>query len=403
MGRVAFLEPEISIVPLRVLPPWILSASMAGDLWLRFASVNGGPRYGDLPRASSLLDTEVMSTTYEAYERVAVLGGGSFGTALAHLSAREGQKVRLWMRDAEQAATLNETGRNPRYLSDLDLHRGIVATADLSEALADAQWVIVAVPSQSVRTVLTSARELIGEAPLVLAAKGIETDTLMTMDEVTLDVLGAQCGERILALSGPSFAREIVLNQPTAVVLACRDEVLAGRVCDLLFSDTFRAYSTSDLVGVEMGGALKNVVAIAAGMVTGMGFGHNSRATLVTRGLAEITRVAVAKGGNPLTLAGLSGVGDLLLTCTGGLSRNRAVGQALGEGKTLDEALEIIGEVAEGVRTTKSAYDLARKIDVETPIIDGIYKVLYEGMSMHEGFLGLVRRHPGSELEYRDT
>ena len=336
------------------------------------------------------------------YQTVAVLGGGSFGTALAQLVANQGQDVRLWMRNAESVASINRDHHNPRYLSDFELSERITATSDLKEAVADVDWIILAAPSQGVRSLLESMKPFIPEVPMVLGAKGIENATLMTMDEVVCDVLGESWGERTLALSGPSFAKEIMENDPTAVVLACVNEDLAEEIAQLLFSETFRAYTTTDIVGVEMGGALKNVIALAAGGVVGLGWGYNTRATLITRGLAEITRFAVATGGNPLTLSGLSGMGDLVLTCTGGLSRNRAVGQALGEGRTLDEALAEVKQVAEGVQTARSAYELAQRLKVDAPITEAVYRVLYEDIPVMNAVRGLVRRHPGSELEYGD-
>ena len=335
-----------------------------------------------------------------AYKTVTVLGGGSFGTALAQLAARQGQNVRLWMRSSTRAEAINTQHRNPDYLREFELSQKILATADLYDALIDTDWIIVATPSHALRGLLEKAVEFIPPVPMVLAAKGIENDSLMTLDEVVCDVLGHAWEPRILALSGPSFAREIVQLYPTAVVLACIDEGLAEDIAQLLFSDTFRAYTTTDIIGVEMGGAIKNVMAIAAGGVVGMGWGHNTRITLITRGLAEITRFAVAKGANPLTLSGLAGMGDLVLTCTGGLSRNRAVGQALGEGKSLEQALKEVKQVAEGVRTTKSAYQLANRLNVDAPITRAVYSVLYENASIMDAVNGLVRRHPGRELEY---
>ncbi|HET6346399.1 MAG TPA: NAD(P)H-dependent glycerol-3-phosphate dehydrogenase, partial [Myxococcota bacterium] len=226
-----------------------------------------------------------------------------------------------------------------------------------------------------------------------------EGDTLMTMDEVAMDVLGAAWQPNIVALSGPSFAREIMQEQPTAVVLACIDENLALNISRAVFCDYFRAYCSTDVIGVEMGGALKNVMAIAAGALAGMGMGDNARAAMITRGVAEISRLAVAKGGNPLTLLGLAGVGDLVLTCTGGLSRNRAVGQALGEGKSVDVAVSGVRQVAEGVRTAAAAYRLAQKLGVDAPITSAVYRVLYEELPMRDAVLELVRRAPGRELE----
>ena len=335
------------------------------------------------------------------WKKAAVLGGGSFGTSLAELVARRGQEVMLWVRRTEQAEAINSTRRNPQYLSDFELNPLLKATSSLDEALKNADWVIVAVPSQALRSVLELCATAIAGKPIVLAAKGIERGSLMTMEEVAIDVLGEEHRPRLMALSGPSFAREIMLGYPTAVVVACIHEALAKKVSDYLFCDTFRAYTTTDIVGVEIGGALKNVMAIAAGGVIGMKLGSNVRATLMTRGLSEMTRIAIAKGGNPLTLSGLSGVGDLTLTCTGGLSRNRMVGQLMGEGKTLAEALDEIGQVAEGVATAKSAFELAKKLDVEVPIIDTIHQVLHLEVPAQDAFLSLVRRPTGTELDYR--
>lgn len=332
--------------------------------------------------------------------RIAVLGGGSFGTALAALMGRRGAEVRYWMRDAERVDHLRRTRHNPDYLSEFELDANVTPTTDLGAAIGDADWIIIAIPSQAVRSLLQQMKPWLRAQPIVLAAKGIENDTLMTLDEVVIDVLGPEWADRTLALSGPSFAREVMLGYPTAVVLACRDERLADELAAQLCCDTFRAYSSADVAGVEMGGAVKNVMAIAAGAITGMGLGDNTRAALMTRGLAEITRLAVAKGAHPMTLAGLAGFGDLVLTCTGGLSRNRAVGQALGEGKTVEEALRQVKEVAEGVKTTKAAHELAKKLGVDAPITNAVYQVLYEGKSIRKAMVELLGRPPKRELEY---
>ncbi len=331
-------------------------------------------------------------------QQVCVLGGGSFGTALAQHCAKQGQRVTMWMRNGERAACINKDHRNPDYLSDFSISWKINATTDLAAAVERADWMLVAIPSQVMRDVLVRLKEQIGEIPIVLACKGIENSTLMTMHEVVTDVLGEAYGKRTLALSGPSFAREIMEEHPTAVALACLDEALCDEMARLFFCDYFRAYCTTDIIGVELGGALKNVLALAAGAITGMGLGDNTRAALVTRGVSEITKVAVAKGANPMTLAGLAGVGDVLLTCTGGLSRNRAVGQLLGEGMTLDEAIREVKQVAEGVATTKAAKSLADQLGVDTPIIQAVYRVLYEDQPVRDALLDLVRREPGREL-----
>jgi glycerol-3-phosphate dehydrogenase (NAD(P)+) len=333
-------------------------------------------------------------------DQVCVLGAGSFGTALAQLCARQGQRVVMWMRSAERAKAINRTHKNPDALSDFELSWKISATSELPKALDGAEWVIVAVPSHSVREVLGAAAPHLRASAIVMAAKGIENESLMTMVDVAVDVLGPEWRERVLALSGPSFAREIMQEHPTAVVLACKDEGLADSVGRLLFCDNFRAYSSTDVVGVEMGGALKNVIAVAAGAVSGMGLGDNTRAALITRGVAEIARLAVARGAHPLTLAGLAGVGDLVLTCTGALSRNRAIGQLLGEGKSLAEAQREVNGVAEGVKTAVAAKRLADELGVDVPIVQAIYRVLYQSQPVRDALLDLVRREPGRELEH---
>lgn len=338
-------------------------------------------------------------------QNVTVLGGGSFATALAQLCARCGQQVVMVTRSQARADHINHHHQNPDYLSHYTLSWKLRATSDLGKAMATADWLIIATPSHAVRDGMEKLAEVVGENtfPIVLACKGLETATLMTMAEVVVDVLGDPWHDRVMALSGPSFAEELMQEQPTAVVLASSpvSQAIADAetIRTILFSDSFRAYGSTDMIGVEMGGALKNVMAIAAGAVTGMGLGSNTRAALVTRGVAEMNRLAVAKGANPLTLAGLAGVGDMVLTCTGGLSRNRAVGQALGEGLTLEEAIDKVRQVAEGIKTTASAHLLAKKLGVDAPIIDGVYEVLYGGQPVRAALLNLVRRAPGSELD----
>jgi glycerol-3-phosphate dehydrogenase (NAD(P)+) len=307
---------------------------------------------------------------------VAILGGGSFGTALAAHLTRSGHAVRLWLRDARVAQAVAETRENPRYLPGIPLPRGIVATREMGEALAEAEAVFMVVPSASFRAVCREAREgLPARAVLVSATKGIEIDTLSRMSEV------AACempGRAIAVLSGPSFAEELAREQPTAVVVASARADVAERVQRAVAGRAFRAYSSDDVVGVELAGALKNVIAIAAGIVDGLGYGSNTAAALITRGLAEMTRLVGALGGRPDTLAGLAGLGDLVLTCTGALSRNRRVGQALGRGKSLSEALAETRMVAEGVPTTQAAAVLAARSGLEMPIVDQMRAVLYD-------------------------
>ena len=325
--------------------------------------------------------------------KVAVLGAGAWGTALAKVLADKLHPTTLWAHDAAHAAVIDETRTNERYLQGFALPPSLHATADLGEALRGAELVVVVVPSHALRGVMREARALIpSEALVCSASKGIENDSLMLMSEVLEAELGHDAVRRFTYLSGPSFAKETAAGMPTAVVVAGTSEQETHAVQHAFATERFRVYWSDDVPGVEIGGALKNVVAIAAGIVDGIGFGHNSRAALITRGLAEISRIAVRKGANPLTLMGLSGMGDLVLTCTGELSRNRTVGFELGRGKTLDDVLANLGHVAEGVKTTKSAFDLGRAMDVEMPIASEVYRVLYEAKSPRQAVVDLMTR-----------
>jgi len=307
---------------------------------------------------------------------VAVIGAGSFGTCLALLCAREND-VSLWTRSSDDADAINREHRNPRYLREITLPDSVRATTDLEEALHGREIVICAVPSHSVREVMTVATPFLsGEPILVSAVKGIEFETGMTMHQVLEDLLPPAHHPRIVCLSGPSFASEIARQLPTVVTLACREEAYAISVQATLSCPSFRCYSTTDVIGVQIGGALKNVVAIAVGIGDGQRQGHNSRAALMTRGLAEITRLGVQLGADRSTFLGLSGMGDLLLTCTGDLSRNRRVGLELGRGRELDAILKAMGGVAEGVQTTRAACRLAERLKVELPIANMVRLVL---------------------------
>jgi glycerol-3-phosphate dehydrogenase (NAD(P)+) len=326
-------------------------------------------------------------------KHAAVLGAGAWGTALAKALADKGTPVELWSRRSEHAAAVEAERENRRYLPGAKLPPTLHATADLGRALAGADLVLVVVPSHALRSVMSDARALVpADAPIVSATKGIENDSLMLMSEVLEDVLGREVAPRLSYLSGPSFAAEVAKGLPTAAVVASADARLARHVQQLFASERLRMYTSDDPVGVEVGGALKNVIAIAAGACDGLGYGHNSRAALITRGLAEIGRVAMAKGGSPMTLAGLAGLGDLVLTCTGELSRNRTVGFEMGKGRTLDDVLAGLGHVAEGVRTAKSAHDLAGKLNVEMPITHEVYRVLYEGKAPQQAVMDLMTR-----------
>jgi glycerol-3-phosphate dehydrogenase (NAD(P)+) len=317
-----------------------------------------------------------------------VLGGGAWGTALASHAAGAGLPVRLWVREREVAAAVNERHENPAYLPGAGLPPELRATTGLAEALAGVETVIVAVPSEYCRAVYREAAGLLpAGAALVSATKGLEIDTLQRMTEVAA---AEAPGHPLAVLSGPSFALEVARGLPTAVVVASRDHACAERVQRALATRAFRVYSSEDVAGVELAGALKNVIAIAAGIVDGLGFGHNTVAALVTRGLAEISRLAVALGGRPDTLAGLAGLGDLVLTCTGGLSRNRTVGQRLGRGQSLQEATA--GLHPEGVRTTLAAVALAERHGIELPIAAQMKAVLYAGKPPREALEELMLR-----------
>lgn len=325
--------------------------------------------------------------------QVAVLGAGAWGTALGKVLAEKGNPTVLWSHRPELATVLNEEHANPRYLPNVRLPETLSATADLERALWKAELVVVVVPSHALREIVRAARQFIpAQALLCSATKGIENDSLMLMSEVLLEELGHDVEPRLTYLSGPSFAKEVAIGQPTAVVVAGASIHETHAVQRAFATDRLRVYSSDDVVGVEMGGALKNVVAIAAGAADGLGFGHNARAGLITRGLAEIGRMAVIKGANPLTLAGLSGMGDLVLTCTGELSRNRTVGVEMGKGRTLQDVLATLGHVAEGVKTAKSAYDLSVKLSVDMPITTEVYRVLYEGKSPRQAVVDLMTR-----------
>lgn len=325
--------------------------------------------------------------------KIGVIGGGSWGTALAKLVADQGHETVIWCHGERTAREINEEHENKVYLGGIGLPGNLRATTDMAEALQEAQFIMEVVPSHVLREVMERAREHIPVGvPILSATKGIEQDSLMLMSDVLEDVLPVHCHPYLAYLGGPSFAREVATEQPTAVTVAAHSEKLAQIVQEIVNAPYFRVYTTIDVVGVEMGGALKNVIAIAAGVADGMGLGHNSRAGLITRGLAEITRLAVARGGHPLTLSGLSGMGDLVLTCTGHLSRNRQVGVKLGQGMKLSEILGSMNMVAEGVKTSKSAYELGLREDVDMPITREVYLLLYHDKPAEEVVETLMMR-----------
>jgi glycerol-3-phosphate dehydrogenase (NAD(P)+) len=330
---------------------------------------------------------------------IAVIGAGSWGTALANLLAKKDLPVRVWSWEADVAAAIAGEHRNPRYLSDVGLDPRLGATADLREAVDGADFIVSVSPAQHVRRVMARAAEAMRPGALVVgASKGIETTSLKTMAQVLAEVLPRQAAARATFLSGPSFALEVAHEQPTAVTVASHDAAAAEEAQRLFQTPYFRCYTSNDVMGVELGGALKNVIAVAAGMAVGLGLGHNATAALITRGLAEIVRLGRRLGANPLTLSGLAGMGDLILTCTGALSRNRHVGVELGRGRSLAEVLGEMTMVAEGVETTRAAHDLARRADIEMPIVAEVHAVLFEDRPAAEAVENLMLREPKPEL-----
>ncbi|MEO0600145.1 MAG: NAD(P)H-dependent glycerol-3-phosphate dehydrogenase [Myxococcota bacterium] len=328
--------------------------------------------------------------------RCTVIGAGSWGTALAVQLVRVGHETVLWDRNPERCDHINAHHRNPRYLRDVDLPAGLRAEPELARCVDGAELVVPVLPSHALRSVLATVKGQIStETQVCCATKGIEDDTLVTMHEVCSQELGNP--DRVSMLYGPSFALEVAKGLPTAVVVAGGDA--AQVAADAFHGDRFRAYHTADIIGVCIGGSIKNVMAIACGVSDGLGLGANARAGLITRGLAEITRLAVAMGADPLTMMGLAGIGDLVLTCTGNLSRNRRVGLALGEGRTLDDILTELGEVAEGVTTAVSAHKLSRRLGVEMPITEQVYAMLHESKPASEALSALMGRERRAEKD----
>jgi glycerol-3-phosphate dehydrogenase (NAD(P)+) len=324
---------------------------------------------------------------------VAVVGAGAWGTALSLVLAERGDDVRLWTWQEAHALELERDRENKAFFPGYALPPAVHVTADVASAVADADLVLVVVPTTAYRATLSRLGPVLPErCPIVTCSKGIEVGSQMLLSEVLESELGPEGRERSLYLSGPSFADEVARRIPTNVVLAGFSLDLSVEVQQRIATDRFRVYSSDDPIGVQVGGALKNVIAIAAGACDGLGFGYNTRAALITRGLAEMARLAVEKGGQEHTLAGLSGLGDLVLTCTGELSRNRTLGFELGRGKELARVEQALGHVAEGVVTAKSAYHLAERLGVELPISSEVYRVLYEHKPVSEAVRDVLGR-----------
>ena len=329
--------------------------------------------------------------------RAAVLGAGSWGTAFGKVLVDAGTDVVLWARRAQLAAAIGDTHENPDYLPGIVLPGGLVATNDAVRAVQDAEFVVLAVPSQSLRDNLTTvAAHLRPDVVLVSLMKGVELGTTKRMSEVISEVADVPLS-RVAVVTGPNLAKEIALGQPAATVVACIDGGVADRLQDACGTRYFRPYTNTDVIGSELGGAVKNVIALATGMAEGMGFGDNTKASLMTRGLAETARLGAALGADPMTFAGLAGLGDLVATCSSPLSRNRTFGVRLGSGERLEDILGTTQQTAEGVKSCRSILELARKHDVSMPITEHVVSVVHDGMPPMEMVRGLMSRDTKSE------
>jgi glycerol-3-phosphate dehydrogenase (NAD(P)+) len=324
-------------------------------------------------------------------KRIAIIGAGSWGTALAVVAARAGHEVWLWSRNSEVVSSINERRLNSRYLTSTSIPESVVATTDLSAALRGASMVVLAAPSHAAREVLLMMSPVLEEAAIIVSvSKGIEIETGKRISEIAKEVLINS--HPFVCLSGPSFAKEVVKGHPTAIVAASKESPAARAVQSDLSFENLRIYTNTDVIGTELGGSVKNVMAIAAGMTAGLGFGSNSVAALITRGLAEITRLARREGAQMETLMGLAGLGDLVLTCTGSLSRNRFVGEELGKGRTLEEIVAGLNEVAEGINTARAVKKIANRASLEMPITNEVNAVLYDNKPVRDAVAELMSR-----------
>ncbi len=332
-------------------------------------------------------------TTTSAIRRAAVIGAGAWGTSLARHLAQNALTVKLWAYETEVVESINANKENSLFLPGVSLPASLTATSSFTDALYDADLLLLAVPSHAMRAVVNKMKPILSETlPIVVATKGIEENTLKLMTQVLNELLPSNWAHGITVLTGPSFAAEVCQSKPTTVLLAGQDSTLTTQLQSVFMTPVFRVYTGSDLIGAQLGGAIKNVMAIAAGVVDGLNLGANARAALITRGLAEIIRLGVALGADVHTFYGLSGLGDLVLTCTGSLSRNYSVGVKLGQGKLLDNILKDTVTVAEGIRTTRAAMSLATQLDVEMPIVRGIHALLFEGQSARQAVEDLMSR-----------
>ncbi|HEX7065448.1 MAG TPA: NAD(P)H-dependent glycerol-3-phosphate dehydrogenase [Bacillales bacterium] len=332
--------------------------------------------------------------------KTAVFGTGSWGTALAVVLSDNGHDVIMWGRRKNQVEEINTEHSNERYLPGISLPDSIVATTSMEAAMKDADTIVLVVPTKAMRPVLHQLNSQLSQpVTLVHASKGIETDTLKRISEIITEEIDEDKRSNIAVLSGPSHAEEVVLRQPTTVTVSSTDADSAKYIQDLFINQSFRVYTNPDMIGVELGGALKNIIALGAGLSDGIGFGDNAKAALMTRGLAEIARLGTKMGANPMTFAGLAGMGDLIATCTSTHSRNWRAGNLLGKGKELQEVLDNMGMVVEGVKTTEAAYRLSESAGVEMPITNGLYDVLFSNQNPKQAVEGLMSRMRTDEVD----
>ncbi|HZG70321.1 MAG TPA: NAD(P)H-dependent glycerol-3-phosphate dehydrogenase [Chondromyces sp.] len=333
-------------------------------------------------------------------ETIAVIGAGSWGTALAMVLADNGHEVRLWGKNEKQIEEINMKRTNEKYLPGIKLPDNICGLSDLPSALKEVETIILAVPTKAIREVIGKIREFQQEPlTIVHVSKGIEPDSLLRISEMIEEEMPQHLLHHVMVLSGPSHAEEVSLRHPTTVTVSSENIQAAEKVQDLFMNQHFRVYTNPDVIGVEIGGALKNIIALAAGISDGLGYGDNAKAALITRGLAEIARLGTKMGANPLTFSGLAGIGDLIVTCTSVHSRNWRAGNMLGKGKKLEEVLENMGMVVEGVRTTKAAYQLSKKYEVKMPIAHALYEVLFNGKEPKAAVDELMARMKTHEME----
>lgn len=332
-------------------------------------------------------------------QKVGVIGSGSWGTALAVQLSKQGKNVVMWSRTRDNTDLLNSERENKKYLPGIKFPSNLQISTDLEFTLKNAEIVLIVVPSHAVREIIKKTKPYITPQMIIVnTAKGIENNTLLRMTEVIKSELNDKYYQRLAVLSGPNHAEEVALGIPSATVIASENEIIAEIIQDEFMAQNFRVYTSQDIIGVEIGGALKNVIAIDAGMADGLGFGDNTKSALLTRGLAEIVRLGIAMGADPLTFAGLSGLGDLVATCTSKHSRNRKVGVQLGQGGRIEQILQEMGMVAEGVKTTRAAHELSIKYGVEMPITEQTYAVLFSSKEPRKAVIDLMNRGPKKEM-----